>query len=151
MTLPFVIMDDIEDLIAVADDVRTASAVPAQIITTKPSRRRTRKPTTQTQTAMGGATKCSLDTEAKRGVPGTEKIWVKTFGCSHNVSDSEYMSGTLHSYGYDVVVKEEQKTDADLWLINSCTVKNPSESAFLNLVEKGKVGSSSPFVWWRAV
>ncbi len=24
-------------------------------------------------------------------VPGTQKVWVKTFGCSHNVSDSEYM------------------------------------------------------------
>ena len=24
-------------------------------------------------------------------VPGTQTVWLKTYGCSHNVSDSEYM------------------------------------------------------------
>jgi hypothetical protein len=33
-------------------------------------------------------------------VPGTESIWVKTFGCAHNVSDSEYIMGQLQEYGY---------------------------------------------------
>jgi hypothetical protein len=33
-------------------------------------------------------------------VPGTQSVWVKTFGCSHNVSDSEYMAGQLADYGY---------------------------------------------------
>lgn len=33
-------------------------------------------------------------------VPGTQSVWVKTFGCSHNVSDSEYMMGQLQAYGY---------------------------------------------------
>lgn len=33
-------------------------------------------------------------------VPGTQAIWVKTFGCSHNVSDAEYMMGQLQEYGY---------------------------------------------------
>jgi threonylcarbamoyladenosine tRNA methylthiotransferase CDKAL1 len=33
-------------------------------------------------------------------VPGTQSIWVKTFGCAHNVSDSEYMMGQLQAYGY---------------------------------------------------
>lgn len=28
---------------------------------------------------------------------------VRTFGCSHNVSDSEYMEGMLAEYGYDLV------------------------------------------------
>lgn len=39
-----------------------------------------------------------LDPESK--VPGTQSIWVKTFGCAHNVSDSEYMMGQLQAYGY---------------------------------------------------
>lgn len=34
------------------------------------------------------------------GLPGTQSIWVKTFGCAHNVSDSEYMMGQLQEYGY---------------------------------------------------
>lgn len=28
--------------------------------------------------------------------------------------------------------------DADLWLINSCTVKDPSQSAFVHLVAEGR-------------
>lgn len=33
-------------------------------------------------------------------VPGTQSVWIKTFGCSHNISDSEYMAGQLQDYGY---------------------------------------------------
>ena len=28
---------------------------------------------------------------------------MRTFGCSHNVSDSEYMEGMLAEYGYELV------------------------------------------------
>ena len=38
--------------------------------------------------------------------PGTQKIYLKTWGCSHNNSDSEYMAGQLASYGYKIVGKE---------------------------------------------
>lgn len=33
-------------------------------------------------------------------LPGLGSVWVKTFGCSHNISDSEYMAGQLQDYGY---------------------------------------------------
>ena len=72
--------------------------------------------------------------EAAKAVPGTQTIFVKTFGCAHNVSDSEYMLGLLKEYGYTI---SEEKDDADAWLINSCTVKNPSQSAFMHLVNQG--------------
>ena len=72
--------------------------------------------------------------EVKSTVPGTQKIYVKTYGCSHNISDSEYMEGMLANYGYRITNQE----DADLYLINSCTVKDPSQAAFVNLVNKGK-------------
>lgn len=58
-------------------------------------------------------------------IPGTQKIYVKTFGCSHNMSDSEFMMGQLVEYGYTLV---EDPLEADLILINSCTVKNPSQA-----------------------
>jgi threonylcarbamoyladenosine tRNA methylthiotransferase CDKAL1 len=73
--------------------------------------------------------------ESKSYIPGSQSIWVKTYGCSHNVSDSEYMEGMLSTYGYQVV---DQQADADLWLINSCTVKDPSQAAFMHLVNKAK-------------
>jgi len=68
-------------------------------------------------------------------VPGTQKVWIKTYGCSHNISDSEYMEGILSNYGYRITADNK---DADIWLLNSCTVKDPSQAAFMHLVNKAK-------------
>lgn len=35
-------------------------------------------------------------------IPGTQSIYVRTWGCTHNNSDSEYMSGQLAAYGYKI-------------------------------------------------
>jgi threonylcarbamoyladenosine tRNA methylthiotransferase CDKAL1 len=37
--------------------------------------------------------------------PGSASIYVKTWGCTHNNSDSEYMAGQLAAYGYKLVGK----------------------------------------------
>lgn len=67
--------------------------------------------------------------EAVNGeLPGKQKIFVKTYGCSHNISDSEYMAGLLAEYGFQIVDKME---NADACLINSCTVKGPSQEKFI--------------------
>ncbi|XP_028393941.1 threonylcarbamoyladenosine tRNA methylthiotransferase-like isoform X2 [Dendronephthya gigantea] len=68
-------------------------------------------------------------------IPGTQNIYIKTWGCSHNNSDSEYMAGQLAAYGYKIIDNPE---NADLWLLNSCTVKNPSEDNFRNSIKKAK-------------
>lgn len=67
-------------------------------------------------------------------IPGTQSIYVKTWGCAHNSSDSEYMAGLLAAYGYSIT---ETESAADLWLLNSCTVKNPAEDHFRNAVQNG--------------
>jgi len=46
-----------------------------------------------------GEEKEEREEASKARVPGTESLWVKTYGCSHNVSDSEYMEGLLAAYG----------------------------------------------------
>ncbi|KAH7316064.1 hypothetical protein KP509_21G077000 [Ceratopteris richardii] len=69
------------------------------------------------------------------GVPGVQTIYLKTFGCSHNQSDSEYMAGQLAAYGYTI---SEEPENADLWLINTCTVKSPSQSAMETIIQRGK-------------
>ncbi|KAG9130006.1 hypothetical protein Leryth_027016 [Lithospermum erythrorhizon] len=68
-------------------------------------------------------------------IPGTQTIYVKTFGCSHNQSDSEYMAGQLSAFGYAL---SDNPDEADLWLINTCTVKSPSQSAMDTLISKGR-------------
>ena len=81
-----------------------------------------------------------LDSECAENtalIPGTESIWLKTFGCSHNVSDSEYMQGLLGAYGYQFV-DEYDREAADIWVINSCTVKDPSQSAFTNIIKRAQ-------------
>ncbi|XP_068305901.1 uncharacterized protein [Pyrus communis] len=75
-------------------------------------------------------------------VPGTQTIYIKTFGCSHNQSDSEYMAGQLSAFGY---LLSDNPEEADLWLINTCTVKSPSQSAMDTLIAKGK-GARKPLV-----
>lgn len=65
--------------------------------------------------------------KSESNVPGVASIYVKTWGCTHNSSDSEYMAGQLAAYGYKIV---DNEIDADLWLLNSCTVKSPAEDHF---------------------
>lgn len=88
-------------------------------------------------------------------VPGTQTIFIKTWGCSHNSSDGEYMAGLLSNYGYKITGKIfnniyyfyshviifillDDKATADLWILNSCTVKNPAEDHFRNEINAGK-------------
>ena len=61
---------------------------------------------------------------------------MRTWGCSHNVSDSEYMAGALEAYGYSVTDVEVDLPSADCAVLNSCTVKGPSQQAFMNMVKK---------------
>ena len=71
--------------------------------------------------------------EAPTSIPSAARVYIKTYGCSHNASDSEYMAGLLSEYGYDLV---DDREGADVVVINSCSVKNPTETVFGNLVEK---------------
>ncbi|VDK42539.1 unnamed protein product [Anisakis simplex] len=68
-------------------------------------------------------------------VPGTRRVYVRTWGCAHNASDSEYMSGLLLAAGYNIV---SEKQDASLWILNSCTVKTPSEVQLENNVKEAQ-------------
>ena len=40
------------------------------------------------------------------------KVYIKSFGCSHNMSDGEYMAGLLDYGGYEII---NQKENADVW------------------------------------
>ena len=73
--------------------------------------------------AHGGQTSAPGKVDAQAAAPGTQSVYVKTYGCSHNISDGEYMAGLLADYGYTIV---DDMASSDACLINSCTVKNPS-------------------------
>ena len=88
----------------------------------------------------GGAARARAQERARaraEGVPGAGAVWVKTFGCAHNVSDGEYMAGQLAAYGFRVV-QEEDRGEADVWVVNTCTVKSPSQAAMGTVLERGR-------------
>lgn len=76
-------------------------------------------------------------------LPEEKSVFVRTFGCAHNQSDSEYMAGVLASEGYVVTAN---MNEADAWVVNSCTVKDPSQAAFLRVVGEGRKGGKAVVV-----
>lgn len=119
-------MEDIEDLVGLDVDVpRHRNSVMPRV------RRRKRPPTAATEEDEEARCNDTCDSI----VPGTQRIYLKTWGCAHNSSDGEYMAGQLSAYGYKIV---EDKLAADVWLLNSCTVKNPAEDHFRNEIKAGR-------------
>ena len=53
-------------------------------------------------------------------MPGTKKVFVKTFGCQMNVYDSERMTEALSQYGYTATDTPES---AELIVINTCHIR----------------------------
>ncbi|CAB1420875.1 unnamed protein product, partial [Pleuronectes platessa] len=111
------LIDDIEDMVSSSDPT------PQERLTARKSiipRSRKRKELQSNE-----------ELHADSLIPGTQKIWMKTWGCSHNSSDGEYMAGQLAASGYKMT---DDPAEADLWLLNSCTVKNPAEDHFRNSI-----------------
>ena len=36
-------------------------------------------------------------------IPGASTVYIRTWGCSHNTSDGEYMGGLLSASGYTII------------------------------------------------
>ncbi|MCH9809198.1 MAG: tRNA (N6-isopentenyl adenosine(37)-C2)-methylthiotransferase MiaB [Alphaproteobacteria bacterium] len=53
-------------------------------------------------------------------MPGTKKVFVKTFGCQMNVYDSERMSESLSPYGF---TQTDSPEDADVVILNTCHIR----------------------------
>ncbi|XP_011648176.1 threonylcarbamoyladenosine tRNA methylthiotransferase [Pogonomyrmex barbatus] len=117
------IIEDIEDLITSQDITPKERYSSRKHITIRPKRKK------QIQEEV------SQPPILTSIIPGTQTIYVKTWGCTHNSSDTEYMAGQLAAYGYNLT---DDKLKADLWLLNSCTVKSPAEDQFRNEIEYGK-------------
>ena len=52
------------------------------------------------------------------------KYFIETYGCQMSVHDAERMAGLLESSGYD---RTESEADADLVVINTCSVRERAE------------------------
>ncbi|CDR96821.1 CDK5 regulatory subunit-associated protein [Babesia bigemina] len=75
---------------------------------------------------------------AGSALPGRQRVYFKSFGCAHNMSDAEYMKGLLSEYGYTIC---DTVDSANVAVINSCTVKGPSQDAMTTeIVRARKLG-----------
>lgn len=61
------------------------------------------------------------------------KVYLKTYGCAHNQSDSEYMAGVLKQNDFELV---QSKKSADIVVFNTCTVKDPSEKKIYSELDR---------------
>ena len=55
----------------------------------------------------------------------TVKVYIETYGCAVNQADSEIMAGIIKKRGYELVNNPD---DAYVIIINTCTVKTPTEN-----------------------
>ncbi len=65
------------------------------------------------------------------------RIYIETYGCQMNVSDSELMYGVLGRQGY---VRTDDPAEADVMLVNTCAVRDHAEQRVL-----GRMGELKRF------
>ena len=79
-----------------------------------------------------------------------KRVRIVTFGCSHNVADSETMASYLSNQGFEVLGFDKKNSSGetegeDLIIYNTCTVKNPTDDKFFSLLKK-QSNSKKPIV-----
>ena len=73
----------------------------------------------------------SLLIEAKKG--NTRKLFIESYGCAMNFSDSEIVASILTSEGFNTTQKLEE---ADLVLVNTCSIRDKAEQTVRKRLEK---------------
>ncbi|MBN2477968.1 tRNA (N(6)-L-threonylcarbamoyladenosine(37)-C(2))-methylthiotransferase [Candidatus Micrarchaeota archaeon] len=63
------------------------------------------------------------------------KVYIETYGCTLNQADTDIMAGILLKKGYSLVQNEKE---ADVVVLNTCTVKGSTENKILNRLKKIK-------------
>ena len=69
------------------------------------------------------------DPIAPSGSPQARRIYIETYGCQMNVSDSELMTGVLTRSGHHIADRIE---DADVILLNTCAIRENAETKVIN-------------------
>ncbi|MGO4912302.1 MULTISPECIES: tRNA (N6-isopentenyl adenosine(37)-C2)-methylthiotransferase MiaB [unclassified Leeuwenhoekiella] len=63
----------------------------------------------------------------------TKKLFIESYGCQMNFSDSEIVASILADQGYNTTSKLE---DADLVLVNTCSIRDKAEQTVRKRLEK---------------
>lgn len=71
--------------------------------------------------------------ELKLMVEKSNRVYIKSFGCSANLADGEVIVGCLSEAGFEIV---EDPNDAEFLVYNTCAVKSPTENRIVDLLKK---------------
>ena len=63
----------------------------------------------------------------------SRRVYIETYGCQMNVSDSELLAGILVQNGYETADGLE---DADVVLLNTCAIRENAETKVLNRLKQ---------------
>jgi len=66
----------------------------------------------------------ALEGTARQGAAASRTVYLETYGCQMNVSDSELIAGVLASKGYRSV---DEPARADVILLNTCAIRENAE------------------------
>ena len=72
-------------------------------------------------------------------MPGKGTVYIETYGCQMNVSDSELMLGKLRADGYTAV---DSPVGADVILLNTCAIREHAEQRVLGRLGELKASMS---------
>ncbi len=67
----------------------------------------------------------------------TLRVFVKSFGCSANLADSEVLAGCLAQAGYELAKSD---SEADVIVYNTCAVKSPTENRIISVLKRTPPG-----------
>ena len=61
------------------------------------------------------------------------QVYIRSFGCSANLADSEVLAGCLAQAGFQLAASE---AEADMLIYNTCAVKGPTENRIINALKR---------------
>ncbi|WP_167964499.1 tRNA (N6-isopentenyl adenosine(37)-C2)-methylthiotransferase MiaB [Saonia flava] len=78
----------------------------------------------------------------KKGKNNSRKLYIESYGCQMNFSDSEIVASILANEGYDTT---QNLNEADLVLVNTCSIREKAELTVRKRLEKfNKVKRTNP-------
>ncbi len=69
------------------------------------------------------------------GNKGSKKLFLESYGCAMNFSDSEIVASILNEHGYETISEID---NADLILVNTCSIRDKAEQTVRNRLDHFK-------------
>ncbi|WP_299699846.1 tRNA (N6-isopentenyl adenosine(37)-C2)-methylthiotransferase MiaB [uncultured Pontibacter sp.] len=83
----------------------------------------------RTPEQAAAAASCDTKVTAETNTGKTRKLYIESYGCQMNFSDSEIVSSIMHEQGFDTTAQIEH---ADVVFLNTCSIREKAETTVRN-------------------